>query len=324
MIGDVLQDRALVYLFYCGIMLGVLLAFSALAGALRRGETRAEARSRRLRMVAEGSTVEERLAVLKPPPVRTGFARVPVLGAVPAALKRAGVPLSAPAFFGLCALLAGVTLVILTPMVGGGGAALVALASGLGLPLVALRIRLRKQADALVAQLPDALELMARGLRVGHPLNASIGAVAQEMADPIGTEFGIVFDQVNYGDDLPEAFQDFADRVDLEDVHYLSASIGIQHGSGGDLARVIEVLARVIRGRAALRRKIKAISSEGRASAAFLSALPFIMFGFTSVSSPNYYGGVMDDPLFTPMAAAVVGLTLVNALVLQKLVNFHV
>ena len=144
------------------------------------------------------------------------------------------------------------------------------------------------------------------------------------MADPIATEFGIVFDQVNYGEDLPDAFQEFAERVDLEDVNYLSASIGIQHGTGGDLANVIEVLSRVIRDRIAMRRKIRAISSEGRMSSWFLSALPFIIFGMTSVMSPDYYAGVADDPLFQPMAISIVFLTVMNVLVLKKLVEFRV
>jgi tight adherence protein B len=165
---------------------------------------------------------------------------------------------------------------------------------------------------------------MARGLRVGHPLNTSIGTVAQEMPDPISSEFGIIFDQVNYGEDLPDAFQDFADRVDIEDVYYLSASIGIQHGTGSDLARVVELLAKVIRSRIMMRRKVKAISAEGRASAAFLSSLPILMFVFTSISAPGYYSGVYDDPLFMPMATAIVVLTIANALILRKLVNFHV
>jgi tight adherence protein B len=148
--------------------------------------------------------------------------------------------------------------------------------------------------------------------------------VAQEMSDPIGSEFGIIFDQINYGDELPEAFQDFAERVDLEDIHYLSASIGIQHGTGSDLAHVVELLAKVVRSRLMMRRKVRAISAEGRASAAFLSCLPVLMFVFTSISAPTYYAGVYDDPFFPPMATAVVLLTVANALILRKLVNFHV
>ena len=165
---------------------------------------------------------------------------------------------------------------------------------------------------------------MARGLKVGHPIAVTIGNVASDMPDPIGTEFGIVFDQVNYGDDLTDAMQEFAERVDLEDVNYLSASIGIQNGTGGDLASVVQTLADVIRGRIKLRRKIRAVSSEGRLTAWFLSALPIIIFGYTTASTPSYYGDVSQDPLFMPMAATVILLTIANFLVLRKLINFRI
>jgi len=188
---------------------------------------------------------------------------------------------------------------------------------------VVLHIR-KRRILAMTHQLPDALDLLARGLRVGHPLNTSIGAVAREMQDPIASEFGLIFDQVSYGDDLPDAFEEFAERVDMEDVNYLASSIGIQHGTGGDLAHVIEILSGVVRGRIALRRKIKAISAEGRLTAWFLSSLPFIIFGMMTVSSPEYYGGVSEDPLFLPMAFAVLAFTVLNAVILRKLVNFKI
>lgn len=318
------NDQILGYFIYAGIALGVLLVLSALRGLLSRSETRTEARSRRMRMIAEGADVAERLAVLKPTPSGGTLTRIAVAGNVPAMLRRSGLRISPAGFVAICValsavLLVGLSLFVAPPIAVGAGLLL-----GFGVPLIALRLRVRKQTEALVAQLPDALDLMARGLRVGHPLNTSIGAAAEEMADPIGSELGIIFDQVNYGENLPDAFQDFADRVDIEDVHYLAASVAIQHGSGGDLARVLDVLSKTIRGRISLRRKIRAISSEGRASATFLSILPFAMFGFTSFNSPNYYGGVSDDPLFMPLAVTVLVLVLANIVILRKLVNFHV
>jgi tight adherence protein B len=144
------------------------------------------------------------------------------------------------------------------------------------------------------------------------------------MPDPIGSEFGIIFDQVSYGDDLVTAVQEFAERIDTEDAHYLAASIAIQHGTGGDLARVVELLAKVIRGRIAMRRRIKAISSEGRLSAWVLSALPLVIYGATSVSSPTYYSGVADAPLYVPMMSTIAFLVVANALILRKLVNFRI
>jgi tight adherence protein B len=133
--------------------------------------------------------------------------------------------------------------------------------------------------EKLVAQLPDALDLMARGLKVGHPLNVTVASVATEMSDPIGSEFGLLVDQVSFGTEIADAFADLADRTDLEDTRSLAVSVGIQHGTGGNLARVLNVLAKVIRDRATMRRKITAISAEGRLSAFILSVLPFGIFG---------------------------------------------
>lgn len=323
--SDFLTDQNLMFLIYCGVAVGVLVTISALRSFLSKTETMDEVRSRRLRLVRDGHSIEERLALLKPPSSADPSGRLPFMGRLAVLLRRADLTLSPAGFLGLCVALSAISIVplLLTPLplpiV-----ALLAVAIGVGIPSVVVRVRAQRKIQRLIGQLPDALELLARGLRVGHPLNTSIGTVAEEMPDPIGSEFGIIFDQVNYGDDLPEAFQDFAERVDIEDVHYLSASIGIQHGTGSDLSRVIEMLARVVRNRIMMRRKIRAISAEGRASAAFLSFVPVAMFTFTSFSSPNYYRGVYDDPLFMPMAGAVIALTVLNALILRKLVNFHV
>lgn len=322
---DFISEQTLTFIIYCGVAVGVLIAFTSLVALTNRSETAGEVRSRRLRMIREGRTLEERLALLKPPSAEEAGGRLAVLGRLTQMLRRADVTIPASGFLSACAVLALVifTGLLLTPLLVP-ISAVVALALGVLLPIAVLQARIDRKTKALIAQLPDALELMARGLRVGHPLNTSIASVAQEMPDPIGSEFGIIFDQINYGDDLPEAFQDFAERMDVEDLHYLSASIGIQHGTGSDLAHVVELLGRVVRSRIMMRKKVSAISAEGRISAIILSCLPVIMFAATSVLSPNYYAGVYDDPAFVPLAVLVVGLTVANALILRKLVNFHV
>lgn len=319
-----LEQQEIVYAVYVGVALGVFLLITGLGQLLNRRETQSEARNRRMRMIGKGATTEEILALLKPQDQGGLLARLPVLGNLPKEMRRAGMRIEPGPFLLLCllggAVAAGLALRAVPPWQAGA----LGLALGLLAPVLIVRVKRRKRSDALVAQLPDALELMARGLKVGHPLNTSISHVAREMPDPIGTEFGLIFDQVAYGDDLVTAVHDFAERVDLEDVHYLSASIAIQHGTGGDLARVVEILARVVRGRIAMRRRIKAISAEGRLSAWFLTAIPFLIFGMTSVTSPDYYGAVSEDPLFVPMMVIIAVLVAANALVLRKLVNFRI
>jgi len=315
---ELLRHQDVIYLIYSGIALGVLLLFTGAAQLFSRRESGAEAKSRRLRMIAEGKSSAELLALLKAP-THQGWR-----GGLPRLLRQAGFTIAPRSFVSLCAVVGFVAFAVGLPVLGPWQAGLAAAVLGLALPVGLIRVKRDQRMTQLLHQLPDALDLMARGLRVGHPLSTSIGTVAAEMPDPIGTEFGLIHDQTNYGDELTDAFQEFAERVQIEDVNYLSASIGIQHGTGGDLARVVEILAKVIRDRIAMRRTIRAISSEGRLSAWFLSALPLVIFGFTSLTTPDYYGAVSDDPLFMPMAFAIVGFTVLNFLVLKKLVNFHI
>lgn len=321
---DPFTEQEWLQILYVGIGIGVFVIISALARLMSPRESLTEARSRRMKMLQQGKTSAEVLAILKPDSTAGLSGRLPIVNSLADKMRRTGWTFSGKTYF-LISVVAGILAGIAGYAYGGPNFALPAFAMfGLVVPYAVMDSAAQKRTEALTKQLPDALDLLARGLRVGHPLNTSVDAVAREMADPVGTEFGIIFDQVSYGDDLTDAFYEFAERVNVEDVRYLSSSIGIQHGSGGDLARVIEVLSRVIRGRISLRRKVHAITAEGRATAWLLSSLPFVMFGFTSWSSPDYYGGVSDHEWFMPMAMIVLGLTAVNALLLRKLVNFKV
>ncbi len=322
--GGLIQNQDIVYVIYIGLALGVFLLFTGVAQALSRSENSSEARSRRMRMINKGATTAEVLALLKPEQQDGLLSRLPYVGDLPKALRHAGLTIAPASFVLLCIAAAGLIFAAAFGFVGALPAAAIGFGAGIVAPAVVVQVRSKKRAEALIKQLPDALDLLARGLRVGHPLNATISSVAREMPDPIGSEFGIIFDQVSYGDDLVDAFAEFAERVDIEDVHYLSASIGIQHGTGGDLARVVQVLSKVIRDRIAMRRRIRAITSEGRLSAYFMSAIPVVIYGFTSLTNPTYYGSVADDPLFVPMMVAVVVFTVLNALILRKLVSFRI
>lgn len=312
------------YAVYCGIAVGVLIVLSGLKQFLSRTGRASEFRNRRMKMISRRRTSAEQLVLLKPAARKTGWQRLPVVGDLPNLLRQAGLPLTASAYWAGCSALAVLLSFGAAAYAGPAQGIVIGAIAGFGVPLALLLAKHRKQLDKLVQQLPDALEMMARGLKVGHPLNNSIGIAAREMPDPAGTELGIVFDQVTYGEELPAAVQEFAARTGLEDVQYLAASIGIQHGTGSDLSVMLETLSRVIRSRIALRRKVHALASEGRLTAWLLSALPLVIFGSVSVLTPNYYSGVADDPLFRPMMGGIILLTVLNALVLMKLVNFRI
>lgn len=312
------------WLVIAAVFLGVLMVFEGIRQTISRTESRAEARNRRMRMIAQGATTEDLLRLLKPKKEGWRHTSLPLVGTLPSDLRQAGMTMT-PAMF--LTLVSGATLVIVmaastvtpSPLVLGPLAMLSFL-----LPFVILRKRRKERMDKLVHQLPDALDLMARGLRVGHPINATINAVATDMKDPIASEFGLIVDQVSYGDELIDAFADFSDRIEIEDVRYLAVSVAIQHGTGGNLAQVLTTLAKVIRDRLAMRRKIKAISAEGRTTALFLSCLPLIIVGVTSFTAPGYYRDVATDPLFRPFAIIVIGLVVANFFAMRKLVNFHI
>ncbi|PZX36211.1 tight adherence protein B [Roseinatronobacter thiooxidans] len=308
-------------LLFIGIFIGVLLLVEGIRQVLSRRETTTEARSRRMKMVCAGTSQAERLAILAPKRHSNGSLQGFMLQGL---LLDAGLPPRPWLFAGAAVLSAALIAVAFKAVIGLFQAIALAVAICIVLPFLLLRAARTKRRNALVAQLPDALDLMARGLKAGHPLNTSIATVADTMPDPIGSEFGIIVDQVSYGDDVVTAVRKLAERVPTEDFQYLAASISIQHGTGGNLGQVLNVLAQVIRGRVMMRRKIKAMSAEGRISAMILSGLPFVIFGLNSIITPEYYGGVMDYPLFIPLAVAAVGLVILNALILFKLVNFRI
>jgi tight adherence protein B len=313
------HPTTLVLMSYVVVFVGVLLLFEGLRQMMSRRETGAEARNRRMKLVRRGATPEEVLAQLFYREHRGRRFGVPDIGKT---LRQAGLPFGVPTFLLGCVGVGAAAFVAMSRYMQQEIAAPLAVASAVLVPLAVIDAVRRKRMEKLVLQLPDALDLMGRGLKVGHPLNVTVGSVAREMADPIGTEFGLVVDQVSYGTDITEAFADFADRVDLEDVRYLAVAVGIQHGTGGNLARVLSVLSKVIRDRATMKRRIHAISSEGRLSAFILSVLPFGIFGSIMSSTPTYYMDVRDDPAFLPTAIAIVGLVVAQALILRKLVTF--
>ena len=311
-------------LVYVGIFLGVLMLFEGLWQLMSRSERTTDARNRRMRLIAGGATTGEVLGLLKPKEAQWGLGRLPLIGSLPRDIRRAGMTIRPAVVLGLGLMTTVILGLALTsrinPIAAFGVAALISLVA----PVLVIRSRRDARMKALTSQLPDALELMARGLKVGHPLNATIATVARDMVDPVATEFGIIVDQISYGDDLVSAFRDFADRTGVEDVNYLATSVAIQNGTGGDLSRILVTLSKVIRGRITMRKRILAISSEGRMTAWFMSLLPLFIFASTSLLSPDYYWGVSADPMFKPIAITVVCLIVANFLAMRRLVNFRI
>jgi tight adherence protein B len=187
-----------------------------------------------------------------------------------------------------------------------------------------LRGKAKKRISLFEEQLPDALDLMVRSLRVGHPMNAAIGIVAREMADPLGTEFGLIADETTYGMTITDALDRLAVRVPVADLRFVAIAINIQSTSGGNLAEILAGLSAVIRARFKLFRKVRAITAEARWSGWFLSVFPIIALLMVQVVQPDYYDRVSDHPLFLPGAILTVILLIVNIIFMRILVNIKV
>jgi tight adherence protein B len=205
-----------------------------------------------------------------------------------------------------------------------GEALLVTLACGLGLPLLTLRILRSRRQKAFGAQFPDALDMIVRSLRAGHPVPIAIAMVSREMKDPIGSEFGIVSDEITYGADLETAMRNLYFRVGQDDLPLFVTAVAIQGSTGGNLGEILENLSSVIRDRFKMRRKIRALASEGRASALILSSLPILIFMIIQFVAPDFYMSVWHQNLTKiGLAAAAVWMTLGN-LIMWRMVNFRI
>ncbi len=187
--------------------------------------------------------------------------------------------------------------------------------------LLAMRARRRKLFES---QLPEAIDVMVRSLKAGHPLTVAISVVAREMADPIGSEFGIVADEMTYGLDLDSALSNLRTRAGQSDLSFFVVAVSIQQKTGGNLAEILTNLSRMVRERGRMRRKIHSLSSEGRFSAIALSVIPCFIYGAISLTSPGYFKEVESDPLFMQAVYVGLGLWLMGVYAMRRMVNFRI
>jgi len=173
-------------------------------------------------------------------------------------------------------------------------------------------------------QLPEALDIIVRGLRAGHPFRVALGLASREMADPIGTEFGILLDEVSFGLDQEVAVNHLYQRVGQEDLAFVSTAINIQSQTGGNLATILAGLSRLLRNRTKLRLKVRALTSEGRMSGLFLSVLPFLLYLLLNLISPGFFAEAKVHPIFVPAVGFGLFLLALGNLVIYRMVNFKV
>lgn len=198
------------------------------------------------------------------------------------------------------------------------------LVGGIVLPPLVLRILRSRRQKKFGAQFPDGIDIIVRSLRAGHPVPIAIAMVAKEMPDPIGTEFGIVSDELTYGSDLETAMRNLYFRVGTDDLPLFVTAVAIQRSTGGNLGEILENLSSVIRERFKMRRKIRALAAEGRASALILSSLPIGLFAVIQFLVPNFYASVWDHTL-TKIALTLAGCWMgVGNFIMYRMVNFRI
>ncbi|MEC8041465.1 MAG: type II secretion system F family protein, partial [Pseudomonadota bacterium] len=196
----------------------------------------------------------------------------------------------------------------------------VSIAMGVGGIFVWVSAKAKKRMSLIEEQLPDGIELMVRSLRVGHPFSSAIQIVSREISDPLASEFGMIADEAQYGRDVGEALQEMADRLDMQDLRFLAVAVTIQQQSGGNLAEILDGLAKVIRARFRLFRRVKAITAEAQWSGKFLSGFPLLALVGINLMDPHYYDEVMDHPMFIPACVAVGVFLMANMFVMRMLV----
>jgi len=195
---------------------------------------------------------------------------------------------------------------------------------GLAVPHMVVNRFIKKRANAFTARFPDAIELMVRGLRSGLPISETVGVVGQEIAGPVGLEFKDVADKMRIGRTMEAALQETADRLKTPEFQFFVISLAIQRETGGNLAETLGNLAEVLRKRAQMKLKIRAMSSESKASAWIVGSLPFIVFGLIWYMNGEYLADFfIDDRL---MIAGIGGLIWMGlgVFIMAKMVNFEI
>ncbi|RIJ21603.1 pilus assembly protein TadB [Henriciella barbarensis] len=192
------------------------------------------------------------------------------------------------------------------------------------LPVFFLKMKAAARDRQLGEQLPDALEIIVRSLEAGHPVPTAVSLVGREMPDPIGSEFGMAADEIAYGSSLEEAVKKLAERTQQPDVELFAATVRLQARTGGNLASLLKVNASTVRARQKMRLKVKAASSEGRASALILTSAPFIVMGAMHMLTPHFYGSVIDEKLVQYGLGGCLVWMAIGNLVMRKMISFKV
>jgi tight adherence protein B len=301
----------------------VLLGSQALYWLLTKERTEKRIINRRLVLTAQLNNPNDVLETLRKERGIEWLARASVFKALNELILQSGLRFSLAS-----AGLTGIALFLLYTVLLTVSTGSISVALALAIPAVAgslyllLHIARNRRIAAFTEQFPDAIDVVVRGLKAGHPFRVALALVAREMPDPIGSEFGIVADEITFGLEQSTAIDHLCRRVGQGDLAFFATAVNVQHQTGGNLGEILARLSRLLRNRSKLRLKIRALSSEGRLSAIALSLAPFVLFAIISLISPDYFGAVRNHPVVQLGAGVGLVLLAIGNFVMYRMVNF--
>ena len=283
--------------------------------------------NRRLELLQKGQAKKDVMEQLrKERSVHKGGISIPIYGLLEERARKGNIAFSAQTLLLLMLGLSVLSFVLLNMLTESELTVSISMsfAFGFGAVFFWVSSKAKKRISAIEEQLPEAIDLMVRSLRVGHPFVAALTIAADEIADPLGSELGLIADEVSYGRDASEALAEFGDSVELPDLRFLAVAVGIQQKSGGNLAEILDGLSKVVRARFKLFRRVRAITAEAKWSGMFLSAFPIGAMLMIQAVKPDYYDPVKETPLYIPLAIVVCIFLVVNVLYMRKMTDIKV
>ena len=247
------------------------------------------------------------------------------LAALSLRLHRTGKEWTVAQYFYTSGGLATVIAVVVFLKTGGAGLALGAgLLIGAGLPHMVVNFFIKRRTGKFTSKFPDAIELLVRGLRSGLPVTETLTIVSSEVPGPVGEEFKMVTDRIRIGKTMEDALQETADRLNTAEFSFFVITLAIQRETGGNLAETLSNLADVLRKRAQMKLKIRAMSSESKASAYIVGSLPFIVFGMIYSINPEYLGGFFTDDRLIVTGLGGFTWMAIGGFIMAKMVSFEI
>jgi tight adherence protein B len=246
---------------------------------------------------------------------------MPQMEALARYIEQSGVDILAHRLVALAVLCAVAGAILGTIFTDSSVLALMLFAAGGGAPFIYVSRKRRARLEKFEEQLPDAVDVMKRAMRAGHPFNACLKLVAEDMEEPIAREFELTFADVNFGNDVRRALLGMLMRVPSTNLMAVVTAVLIQKETGGNLAEIFERISQVIRSRFRFGRRVRTLSAEGRLSAWILTLVPIVLFGVLWITTPTYLPPLLESPTGQKMLIFAVAMMVVAVYWMRKIIR---